>query len=403
MKELWLFTRQYPSGRGEAFLTAAIDVWRTRFTKVVVLPMYRGEGSAALPADVELCELWPMAQAFTPLSLTDTLRRGAEVMALLHDRGDRLAERFKGLGAAQNHARQLLHKAAVVERELMPHYDPARVVVLSTWMEDWVNVLGLLKRDHRGLRIATMAHGWDLFAHRRASGTIPYRSWQMAQVDAVCCIARSGLEHLAAKYPHHVAKLNHTPLGTVDRGAAPWAPDEVLRVVSSAYLRPPKRIHDIATALKQVQRPLRWTHFGDGPLRPVLDSAVQGMPPHVQLRLMGNLPHEAVLHHLATEPTDLFVHLSDDEGVPVAMMEAASVGIPLVANAVGGVPEVLVTGAGELLPAEAGAEELAAWLNGDAPARWCTTDARAGVRDTWRKGFAAATNYGRLADLLMAM
>jgi glycosyltransferase involved in cell wall biosynthesis len=41
---------------------------------------------------------------------------------------------------------------------------------------------------------------------------------------------------------------------------------------------------------------------------------------------------------------DVFVLASRQEGLPVVLMEATSVGLPIVATAVGGVPEVLTDG-----------------------------------------------------------
>jgi glycosyltransferase involved in cell wall biosynthesis len=400
MKELWLFTRQYPTGRGEAFLEAAIDVWRRHFQRVLVLPMYEGEGRTELPEGVEHRRLWEDADAFKPMPMLVSLLRVHEVMALLAKRGDGWRSDPRLAGLAQNHARQLLYKAAAVERLLMPGHDPRRVVMLSAWMEDWVNVLGLVKQRVPGMHFATMAHGWDLFEQRRSEGLIPYRAAQMEWVDQVYCIARSGMAHLAGRHPQHASKLRLAHLGTPDRGAAPWAPDPVLRLVSCAYLRAPKRVADIAAALCRVQRPVRWTHFGDGPDRAALEAVVAQRPAHVEVRLMGNVPHGEVMRHHASDPADLFIHLSAQEGVPVALMEAASFGIPLVANEVGGVAEVLTPDAGTLLPADTGPEALATWLDSDAPQAWCHAEARAQVRAAWQRGFDASRNFGDLAEAL---
>jgi glycosyltransferase involved in cell wall biosynthesis len=46
---------------------------------------------------------------------------------------------------------------------------------------------------------------------------------------------------------------------------------------------------------------------------------------------------------------DLFVSLSESEGLPVSMMEAASFGIPILACAVNGVPEIVTLQTGILV------------------------------------------------------
>ena len=42
-----------------------------------------------------------------------------------------------------------------------------------------------------------------------------------------------------------------------------------------------------------------------------------------------------------SEPLDCFLKMSSSEGVPIAMMEASSLGIPLLGRLVGGVPEIV--------------------------------------------------------------
>jgi glycosyltransferase involved in cell wall biosynthesis len=49
--------------------------------------------------------------------------------------------------------------------------------------------------------------------------------------------------------------------------------------------------------------------------------------------------------------SDVFALFSEYEGNPMAVMEAMAAGLPVVATAVGGVPEVVTKGAGVLLPA----------------------------------------------------
>ncbi len=400
MKELWLFSRQYPTGRGEVFLSTALEVWRSCFSSIRIFPMYAGEGRVEPPEGVSVEHLWTEEEAYQPISLTASLGRFPEIMALARRRGDGRFTNPGSIGQAQNHARQLLRKADAVQRQLMSRYDPERVVMLSVWMEDWVNVLGLVKQRVPGMHFATLAHGWDLFEQRRAEGVIPYRAAQLEWADMVCCIARHGKAYLEARHPQHAARLFHTPLGTPDRGVAPWAPDPVLRVVSSAYLRPPKRVQDIAAALRLVKRPMHWTHFGDGEGRAELERAIKDLPGHVTVQLMGHVEHGELMRFYREQAVDLFLHLSAQEGVPVSMMEAASFGIPLVANDVGGVGEVLSPDTGTLLPADTSADALAVWLDSEAPARWCDPKARAQVREAWRQGFEAGANFSRLAGLL---
>jgi glycosyltransferase involved in cell wall biosynthesis len=393
MKELWLFTRQFPEGRGEAFLHTALTVWARHYDRVRVVPMFRGEGRAEMPGGVELVHLWD--DAYRSLPKVDSLRQAPAILrAWRHRRGG-------GHPAhALSHVRQLMYKRDRVIAGLMPHYRPGQVHVLAAWMEDWVNVLGLVKERHPELRFATMAHRSDLFAERRAHGRIPFRAWQMERVDRVIAISQDGVRYLKERFPHHADKVALSYLGSPDLGPGPWSPADTLRIASCAYLRPPKRVDLIARALAHVSRPVEWTHFGDGPDRGALEALVRRLPGHITVRLMGNVPPPQVMAWYKSVPVDLFLHLSAHEGVPVALMEAIGFGIPVWGSDVGGVSELLAPEAGILLPADIDEHRLAALIDGPEAARWCTAEARAAVRQWWADHFAAERNFARMPQLL---
>ncbi|MCU0318893.1 MAG: glycosyltransferase [Flavobacteriales bacterium] len=397
-KALWLFTRQFPEGKGEAFLESALPVWREVFSEVRIFPMFAGEGRVQLPSGIQEERLW--SDAFSTASVLETAANVGAFWHLLSNRDPRRSIPLGELPEAISHARQLIHKAQVVEQRSMPAYDPDRVVLLSTWMEDWVNVLALLRRKHPALRFSTMAHGWDLYEHRRRNGTIPYRSAQMAAVDQVLCISDPGAAHLAQRFPAMANKVRITHLGTQDHGAGPWEPSGTLRVVSCAYLRHPKRIDKLARALARIQRPVHWVHFGDGPDLSALHALVKGLPPHITVELPGSVANAAVLHHYRTRPVDVFALISEDEGVPVSLMEAASFGIPLLANDVGGVRAVVTAESGVLLAADADEERIAEGVL-DAASRSADPERRADVRKFWQQHFFAPDNYRRIGALLM--
>jgi colanic acid/amylovoran biosynthesis glycosyltransferase len=397
-KALWLFTRQFPEGRGEAFLESALPVWREVFSEVRIFPMFAGEGRVALPGGIKEERLW--SDAFSTASLLETAGNLGAFWHLLSNRYERRCIPCRDLPEAISHARQLIHKAGVVEECSMPAYDPERVVLLTTWMEDWVNVLALLRRKHPALRFSAMAHGWDLYEHRRRNGAIPYRSAQMAAVEQVLCISDPGGAHLAERFPDSAAKVRITHLGTEDHGAGPWEPSATLRVVSCAYLRHPKRIDKLARALARIHRPVHWVHFGDGPELSGLRALVKDLPPHITVDLPGSVPNAAVLHHYRTRTVDVFALISEDEGVPVSLMEAASFGIPLLANDVGGVRAIVTDETGVLLAADAAEDDIAAGVL-HAAARSADPAYRASVRGSWQKRFSAQSNYRRIGALLL--
>jgi glycosyltransferase involved in cell wall biosynthesis len=78
-----------------------------------------------------------------------------------------------------------------------------------------------------------------------------------------------------------------------------------------------------------------WNVYGDGPLRPALEAKYGGVVHfHGAVNDMGNV----------YERTGLLVMPSSFEGLPLAALEALAAGIPVLATAVGALPEVVVEG-----------------------------------------------------------
>ncbi|MGL5892393.1 MAG: glycosyltransferase, partial [Bacteroidia bacterium] len=86
-----------------------------------------------------------------------------------------------------------------------------------------------------------------------------------------------------------------------------------------------------------------------------------------------------------------FIHLSRYEGLPVSMMEAAAVGIPMICTGISGVPEIVDETTGLLLPEMPEAKEVAACIT-----KIYTTDTaklRAGGIEMHKRRFTDSTNY----------
>jgi len=401
MKELWLFTRQFPTGSGEVFLENAVPIWSKQFERVRVFPMFTGEGSSALvhPAKEERLFSDPFGTPSWAATLVDL----PLMFRILRARGPGHSITSAGPFAVVSRTRQLMQRYRSLERLIRNEYDPARVMILSAWMEDWVTLFGLLKANGSPLRFSTLAHRTDLFGPAGSGAAVEFRSFRMQHCDRILCIAQNGRDELQRWYPQHAHKLDLVRLGTPDHGIAPWSPAEELRIVSCSYLNPRKRVELIAEALIRVRRPVHWTHFGDGPQRAAIEALVGRMPPNVRVDLRGETTNAELLGAYATTPFDLFVHLSAHEGLPVVLMEAASFGIPLLATDVGGVREIVDHTTGHLLPATVTAIEVAKWLDQVEHYRILDPTFRSGVRQAWRERFEATTNYVRMARLVEGM
>jgi len=85
---------------------------------------------------------------------------------------------------------------------------------------------------------------------------------------------------------------------------------------------------------------LHLVFVGDGALRGALERALRALPDELARRahLLGARADMPVVHNAL----DAVLLASRSEGMPVALIEAAAAGLPVVARAVGGVPELVV-------------------------------------------------------------
>ena len=124
--------------------------------------------------------------------------------------------------------------------------------------------------------------------------------------------------------------------------------DDEFLFITVANLRPEKGYDVLLQAAKTIADcdfPMRIAAVGRGPLKDALHAR------HVELGLGDRFQflgqRDDVLELLVA--ADAFVLASHHEGLPVALMEATSVGLPIVASRVGGIPQVLEDGIDAIL------------------------------------------------------
>jgi glycosyltransferase involved in cell wall biosynthesis len=117
--------------------------------------------------------------------------------------------------------------------------------------------------------------------------------------------------------------------------------EESKRIICVANMRPEKDHMTLLKGFARVNKTIDKVQLlliGDGPLREQLEKfCVQhGL---YNTKFLGRLPHRIVLEQIAK--SDIFILTSKEEGLPNVIIEALALGKPVVATAVGGIPEMI--------------------------------------------------------------
>jgi glycosyltransferase involved in cell wall biosynthesis len=107
-------------------------------------------------------------------------------------------------------------------------------------------------------------------------------------------------------------------------------------------LREAKGIFLLLEAFKTIREcgfDLHLTVIGDGPARGEFDKRCREIDLEEHVTLTGSLSHDETLRRLVD--SDVLVLPSESEGVPRVVLEGQDVGTPVVATAVGGIPDVI--------------------------------------------------------------
>ena len=148
-------------------------------------------------------------------------------------------------------------------------------------------------------------------------------------------------------------------LGVADNGLNPKPKDNIITIVSCSSLIPLKRVHLIVYALALIDKhKVHWIHFGGGALYDEIQYKIKSLSSNILVDFKGQVSNYEVINFYKNNPIDLFINVSETEGVPVSIMEALSFGIPCFATDVGGTSEIVDDSVGKLVKKDFDVKDL---------------------------------------------
>lgn len=168
-----------------------------------------------------------------------------------------------------------------------------------------------------------------------------------SDVSAVVCV--SNLIHEISKKtaPFHQC-IKYIPYGApITQEAAKISEDGILNIVYAGRIdEKQKRISEVTQAFCKVAREVpgtNYTIYGDGPAVPAVQEILNTTGKDLPIRFKGKLKSTEVQTHLLQN--QVFVLLSDFEGLPITLIEAMSCGlVPICTHMRSGIADLITDG-----------------------------------------------------------
>jgi glycosyltransferase involved in cell wall biosynthesis len=287
----------------------------------------------------------------------------------------------------------------VIDKIEFEFHEENHIYIYSFWNNYKAMTSAFLKKRFPFVKSFSRAHGWDVYFERMPGNYLPGKSFLLKNLDAIYYISEHGYLYSRKKFGNF-PNLKISRLGTFNEIVPDFKKGpNPLHLVSCSYIVPLKRLELIIQALSTIDGnySIKWTHIGDGPLASKMKSLATDVlysKKNISYHFTGHIPNNEVLDFLRTNNVNLFINVSTTEGIPVTIMEAMSCGIPCIATAVGGTPEIVNNENGFLLNSNPSPEEIAKNileyynLNEEG-----TTKKRKSAYQMWFDNYNAGKNY----------
>ena len=159
--------------------------------------------------------------------------------------------------------------------------------------------------------------------------------------DRIFSISDDGYNYLSKKYD--ISNISISKLGVQDNNfIAKKSSLNKFSIVSVSNVIAVKNVDLIARVIKKFcidnsDIEIVWNHFGDGDKLPkVKNDMYKENVENLKSVFHGRVSNTEIFEFYSNNSVDVLINLSSSEGIPVSIMEAISVGIPILATDVGG-------------------------------------------------------------------
>lgn len=367
------------------------------FSKVFILPIDKSNGSLnKIPDNAKLLEI-PEPQNIKLRELI--LNNFRLIIGRFCVEFIRSPHRFKYITQFKWNLFQLtgfIQKADRLGRSLEPES-----VYYTYWCNEWASILTIAKQKGLQGKFITRMHGYDFDEQQNGRGYFPFRAVELPMFNKVYQVSEYGFNYVIDQYPGS-KNLTVSRLGVNDLGMNPINSEKgKFILVSCSNFVALKRVNLIVDILKHLSIPYLWLHFGDGEGREKTENYARKQLSKSNFEFRGFVANSELMDFYKNNPVDLFINVSELEGLPVSLMEAISFGIPVVGCDICGVPEIVNSETGLLLDKNFMPEIAAHRIEEFVTSRSGNASFRNNVKEYYRQNFNAEHNYRSFAKKLM--
>ena len=403
--KLFLFTDNFPYGFSEPFLESEITFLTEKFEKIFVIPLFIKGEKRSVPKNVEI---FKSIISFSTKDKKNMLING--IFNLSHF-GFAVKEFFaekvyKNVKHLWNFCTATLLFRAMFANKNLKKFLKKEVSKNDKFYFYWGNksafLVPVLKKYFPENKIFVRFHRTDLYKEVIPNfGYVPFRKHIFPAIDTFVPISENGKSYLLENYKSLVSenKISVQHLGVFSKGKNQEKKNrEVFHLLSCSWVVKVKRIDLIINALRNINIPICWTHIGSGELMNEMQNAAKNLPKNVEVNFLGAMKNEEVMRYFTENHIDLFINVSESEGVPVSIMEALSFGVPVLATDVGGTSEIVDNQVGKLLNVNISPKEISDIITTFASQN--LTQMRENSLLRWSERSNAEKNYRNFAEFL---
>lgn len=246
-----------------------------------------------------------------------------------------------------------------------------KIAVLATWFSTEAVTAARLKIRFPEIHSISYAHSFEIDPDKGPYVPCSYNRLKLENIDEIYFISSkmrdiyfNTINELNLRNTF-ISKTKIHYLGCFKKfdTFSTASQDGIFRICSCSGITPVKRLHLIAQALEYWDLgAIEWTHIGGGPLEnEIKEIANYTCKKNKQVNIIfaGQKTNSEVQKYLSSHPIDLFVNVSNAEGLPVSIMETCAYGIPALATDVGGTCEIITNKTGMLINRASTPEEIA--------------------------------------------